>query len=190
MEGGNILSGRPGDNTWVDEDKDTVIAWKNSPYENNTFKQDLWAAGGKNESSLFFDSYGADLSWADTDYPDWELPQSAQTLLIALYSITTLLAVVGNILVIAVLVLGNRVKTELTVFLVNLALADLIMAFFCMPFTFTKVMLGRWIFGSFMCPYVSFMQVTSVAVSIFTNMAIGIDRYVTVWFIYQFTSFY
>ena len=105
-----------------------------------------------------------------------ELSNSAQIVLITLYTITILLSVVGNLLVIIVLVCGSRMKTELTVFLINLAVADLCMASFCMPFTFTQVMLGRWVFGALMCPLVLFMQVFSVAVSIFTNMAIGIDR--------------
>ena len=53
------------------------------------------------------------------------------------------------------------------------------MAVFCMPFTFTQVMLGRWVFGALVCPFVLFIQVLSVAVSIFTNIAIGIDRFVS-----------
>ena len=43
-------------------------------------------------------------------------------------------------------------------------------------FSFTITMLGHWVFGSVACPLVKFMQVTSVAVSIYTNVAIGIDR--------------
>lgn len=121
----------------------------------------------------------AESEWMQTD-DQWEpaLGTSAQGILIALYSVTTLLSVAGNLLVLVVLSLGKHLKTELKVFLINLALADLAMASFCMPFTFTQVMLGRWVFGAIMCPLVLFMQVLSVAVSIFTNMAIGIDRLV------------
>ena len=166
-------------NSWYPEGStkpttDGTITWGEHPDRNGTMTRAMWMSEQNLSSRVIFGDTGQ--NWLEQDYPDWELPKDAQSLLIALYSITTLLAVVGNILVIAVLVFGNRVKTELTVFLVNLAVADLIMAFFCMPFTFTKVMLGRWMFGAFMCTYVSFMQVTSVAVSIFTNMAIGIDR--------------
>ena len=43
-------------------------------------------------------------------------------------------------------------------------------------FSFTKTMLGKWVFGEAMCPTVLFLQITSVGVSIFTNTAIGCDR--------------
>lgn len=132
------------------------------------------------EKGLHNSSSAFTLNYSDYRYNRYqdslELPHKSQVALITLYTLTTLLAVVGNVLVITVLVCGKRMKTELTIFLVNLAIADLCMACFCMPFTFTQVMLGRWVFGYSMCPVVLFMQVISVTVSIFTNMAIGIDR--------------
>ena len=100
----------------------------------------------------------------------------SQVSLITLYSLTTALSVFGNILVILVLSCGNKCKTDLTKFLLNMDMADLLMACFCIPFNFTNTMLGHWIFGIRMCPIVLFIQTTSVAVSIFTNMTIGIDR--------------
>ena len=104
------------------------------------------------------------------------LPAVAQHWLITIYSLTIFIALTGNVLVIVVLSLGKRKKKGLTKYLLNLALADLCMTCFCMPFTFTKVMLGRWIFAPFLCPAVLFMQVVSVTASIYTNVAIGIDR--------------
>ena len=67
------------------------------------------------------------------------LPTRAQKWLITLYSLTILLALLGNLLAIVVLALGNRSKTDLTKYLLNLAMADMCMTCFCMPFTFTKV---------------------------------------------------
>ena len=103
--------------------------------------------------------------------------EGSRLILILLYSLTTLLAVVGNIIVIIVFTLGWRSRTDLRIFLINLAVADLIMAMFCMPFTFTFTMLGDWVFSAPMCPIVLYMQTVSVTVSVFTNMAIGIDRF-------------
>jgi hypothetical protein len=113
------------------------------------------------------------------DASELALPWTAQVVFITVYTATIILSVTGNLLVIVVLLSANRTRTEITVFLVNLAVADICMACFCMPFTFTQTMLGHWIFGEVMCPLVRFMQVSSVAVSIFTNMAIGIDRLVS-----------
>ena len=110
------------------------------------------------------------------ELPELELPFVSQCILIALYACTTLLALTGNLLVIFVLFSENVSKTVLNRYLINLSVASLLMACFCIPFSFTNAMLGHWIFGTAMCPTALFMQVTSVAVSIFTDMAIGIDR--------------
>ena len=110
------------------------------------------------------------------------LALESQVTLIILYTLTTLLAVVDNTLVILVFTLGKRSRTDLRGFLINLAVADLIMAVFCMPFTFTMTMLSNWIFSAPMCPIVLFMQTVSVTASVCTNMAIGIDRFWVVTF--------
>jgi len=80
------------------------------------------------------------------------LPRGDQTVLVVLYTGTTTLAVVGNVLAIVVFTAGRRSRTDLRWFLVNLAAADLVMAAFCMPFTFTMTMLGHWVFSAPMCP--------------------------------------
>jgi len=87
------------------------------------------------------------------------LPDEHQYVLIALYTTTTVLAVTGNVTVIVVLAVGRRSRTDLRAFLINLAVADLTMAIFCMPFTFTFTMLHDWIFGAPMCTIVLFLQV-------------------------------
>ena len=110
------------------------------------------------------------------------LPAESQACLIVLYTLTTLLSVVGNILVIIVFSCGKFSRTDLRGFLVNLAVADLIMALFCMPFTFTMTMLSNWVFSQPMCPIVLYMQTVSVTASVSTNMAIGVDRFWVVTF--------
>ncbi|ESO05422.1 hypothetical protein HELRODRAFT_111311 [Helobdella robusta] len=131
--------------------------------------------------SLFLN---ASLHQQGTDTPqqhDFSLSFSTQILLIVIYTFTTLMSVVGNALVIVVFLVGRRSRTDLRWFLVNLAGADLVMALFCMPFTFTSTMLGTWIFSFPMCPVVLFMQSLSVTASVCTITAIGIDRF---WVVY------
>ena len=88
------------------------------------------------------------------------LPDEHQYVLIALYTTTAVLAVTGNVVVIVVLAVGRRSRTDLRAFLINLAVADLTMAIFCMPFTFTATMQHDWIFGAAMCTIVLFLQVS------------------------------
>ena len=97
-----------------------------------------------------------------------------------LYSLTTLFSIVGNVLVIVVFARGRRSRTDLRPFLINLAIADLIMALFCMPFTFADAIFKEWLFSRPMCPIVLFMQNLSVSASVFINVAIGVDRFIVV----------
>ncbi|CAD5123484.1 DgyrCDS11830 [Dimorphilus gyrociliatus] len=66
---------------------------------------------------------------------------------------------------------------DVKLYLIVIAIADIAIAIFCIPFTFTETMMGRWIFYSALCPLSLSMQVLSVSVSIFTKVALGIDRY-------------
>ena len=108
------------------------------------------------------------------------LPYGSRSVLIMVYTLAALLSVIGNMVVIIVLLIGTLSRTDLRVYLINLAAADLIMAIFCMPFTFTMTMLSTWIFSEPMCPIVLYMQTFSVTASVGTNMAIGVDRYMVV----------
>ena len=147
---------------------------------NLTDRQANYLTAGYNISLISKDDINFSDSFQDTlvefDYPELELPYESQVSLIILYTATTALAVIGNLFVIIVLFFGNRSKTGLTKFLLNMSIADFFMACFCIPFNFTNTMLGHWIFGAAMCPVVLFIQVSSVGISIFTNTAIGIDR--------------
>ncbi|XP_070544081.1 substance-P receptor-like [Ptychodera flava] len=106
-----------------------------------------------------------------------DLPTKYQIIFIIAFTLNMILSILGNLVVIFVLSCGRRPHTNLTASLVNLAISDLAMAIFCMPFTFPTLMFGRWVFGSEMCYIVIFMQHASVIVSIGTLTAVGIDRY-------------
>lgn len=110
-------------------------------------------------------------------YHPFAWPLDVAVVFIILYSLTTLLAIVGNITTIIVFTKGKRSKTDIRPFLLNLAFSDLIMAIFCIPFTFTHELLGTWVFSIPMCPIVVFLQTVSVSASVSTNMVVGIDRF-------------
>ncbi|XP_069125501.1 QRFP-like peptide receptor [Argopecten irradians] len=109
-----------------------------------------------------------------------EMSPGTKGVFIFLYTVTTVTSITGNIAAIIIFTKGKRSKSELRPFLINLAVADLIMAVFCIPFTFTFQLLGDWVFSKPMCPIVLFLQTVSVTASASTNMAIGIDRFYAV----------
>ncbi|GAB6031014.1 hypothetical protein CHUAL_007834 [Chamberlinius hualienensis] len=96
---------------------------------------------------------------------------------IPLYSAIFLLAVIGNVLVIVTLVQNKRMRTITNVHLLNLAISDLLLGVFCMPFTLVGMLLKDFIFGELMCKLIPYLQAVSVAVSAWTLVAISVERY-------------
>ncbi|XP_054830566.1 gastrin/cholecystokinin type B receptor [Eublepharis macularius] len=99
------------------------------------------------------------------------------TVRLLLYSIIFLLGVFGNTLVIAVLVRNKRLRTVTNSFLLSLSLSDLLVALFCIPFTFIPNVMGTFIFGKVVCKAVAYFMGMSVSVSTFSLVAIAIERY-------------
>ncbi|KAG9333628.1 hypothetical protein JZ751_010801 [Albula glossodonta] len=96
---------------------------------------------------------------------------------ILLYSLIFLLSVFGNLLIIVVLTVNKRMRTVTNSFLLSLAVSDLMMAIFCMPFNLIPNLLGDFIFGAAMCKIVSYFMGISVSISTFSLVAIAIERY-------------
>ncbi|XP_068185999.1 cholecystokinin receptor [Antennarius striatus] len=99
------------------------------------------------------------------------------TFLILLYSLIFFLSVIGNLLIIVVLTVNKRMRTVTNTFLLSLAVSDLMMAVFCMPFTLIPSILKDFIFGAAMCKIVSYLMGISVSISTFSLVAIAIERY-------------
>ena len=114
------------------------------------------------------------------DALEWPL----QVFLICLYSATAGLSFAANAATVIVLLKGERCAKDVRKFLINLSIADIGMALFSIPFTYTLYMFGRWIFPPIMCPIVNCVQLTSMIVSVYTLAAIGVDRFdLTLYFI-------
>ncbi|CAL8268493.1 unnamed protein product [Lota lota] len=99
------------------------------------------------------------------------------TLRILLYSLIFLLSVLGNLLIVLVLAVNKRLRTVTNTFLLSLALSDLMMAVFCMPFNLIPSVLKDFIFGAAMCKIVAYLMGISVSISTFSLVAIAIERY-------------
>nr|Q63931.1 RecName: Full=Cholecystokinin receptor type A; Short=CCK-A receptor; Short=CCK-AR; AltName: Full=Cholecystokinin-1 receptor; Short=CCK1-R [Cavia porcellus]AAB29504.1 cholecystokinin A receptor [Cavia] len=96
---------------------------------------------------------------------------------ILLYSLIFLLSVLGNTLVITVLIRNKRMRTVTNIFLLSLAVSDLMLCLFCMPFNLIPSLLKDFIFGSAVCKTTTYFMGTSVSVSTFNLVAISLERY-------------
>lgn len=125
-----------------------------------------------NENNTFSNTSFANASFSRRGGDDTTFKVS-----LAVYSTIFVLAVIGNGLVILTLVQNKRMRTVTNVFLLNLAISDLLLAVFCMPFTLVPMMLRNFIFGPIMCVTIRYAQGVSVGASCFTLVAISLERY-------------
>ncbi|XP_035700249.1 galanin receptor type 1-like [Branchiostoma floridae] len=105
------------------------------------------------------------------------------------FSIIFLIGVTGNALVITIMSCNERNRRNTTsVFILNLAIADLMFIVFCVPFQGTIYTLPEWIFGGFMCKFVNYLIYVTMLSSTFTLTAMSFDRYLAV--MYPITTAY
>lgn len=92
------------------------------------------------------------------------------------------LGVLGNSLVITVMARSKPGKPRSTtnLFILNLSIADLAYLLFCIPFQATVYVLPTWVLGAFICKFTHYFFTVSMLVSIFTLVAMSVDRYVAI----------
>ncbi|XP_077280997.1 cholecystokinin receptor type A isoform X2 [Temnothorax americanus] len=111
------------------------------------------------------------------------IPQSSgqdsllENLIIPLYGTIFFLSIVGNSLVLITLARNKRMRTVTNVYLLNLAVSDLLLGVFCMPFTLLGQILKNFVFGLMMCKLIPYFQAVSVSVGVWTLVAISLERY-------------
>ncbi|XP_034945758.1 RYamide receptor-like [Chelonus insularis] len=117
----------------------------------------------------------------DTLYEDfdslYDVPVGIIFLLSICYGSISVLAVVGNSLVMWIIATSRRMQSVTNSFIANLALADIVIGLFVIPFQFQAALLQRWNLPHFMCAFCPFVQVLCVNVSVFTLTAIAVDRH-------------
>ena len=93
---------------------------------------------------------------------------------------------VGNILVSLAVIRAKQMHTVTNFFILNLAISDIVMCLFAVPFTPLQSFTGRWLFGQTLCILFPFSQGVSVYISTLTLTIIALDRFVII--IYPFRA--
>ena len=106
----------------------------------------------------------------------YEIPNSLVIVLSILYGAIILTALLGNSLVIYVVIVSPRMRTVTNFYIANLAFADVTIAMFAFPFQFHAALMQRWDLPEFMCKFCPTVGVLSVNISIFTLVALALDR--------------
>ncbi|XP_045887532.1 alpha-1A adrenergic receptor-like [Micropterus dolomieu] len=89
-------------------------------------------------------------------------------------------AIAGNILVILSVVCNRHLRTPTNYFIINLAIADLLLSTTVLPVSATLEILDYWVFGRIFCDIWAAVDVLCCTASIMSLCVISIDRYIGV----------
>ncbi|KAM7094798.1 G-protein coupled receptor 83-like isoform 2-T3 [Ciconia maguari] len=152
----------------------------------------FWRAENHNTTNFFSALYGfpnqsffhSDLDLEDlgdfdsgTKYEGESQSRTVKALLIVAYSVIICISLFGNILVCHVVIKNKRMHSATSLFIVNLAVADVMITILNTPFTLVRFVSSTWVFGKLMCHISRFVQYCSVHVSVLTLAAIALDRH-------------
>ena len=137
---------------------------------NNT--SDLLAPN-MDESNLLEPKSDFDLSHSNS-----KLTEGEEKFIVIIFLAVIILGFFGNFLVVWTVLINKHMRTSNNLFILNLAISDLTLCVFSIPFNVYKTLRHTWEFGEFLCKFAPFFQATNVFVSTMSITAFALDRYV------------
>ncbi|XP_051894707.1 C-C chemokine receptor type 7-like [Pristis pectinata] len=126
--------------------------------------------------------YGDEFSTSTLDYSDFpslcdksEVQKIISMLQLCIYSVVFILGLLGNGLVLATYIRHKHRMAMSDVYLLNLAIADLLFLF-NLPFLAASSQVG-WIFGGFLCVLVQMLYKVNLYSGFLLLMCVSVDRY-------------
>uniref|UniRef100_A0A3P8YAS9 Melatonin receptor type 1Ba n=1 Tax=Esox lucius TaxID=8010 RepID=A0A3P8YAS9_ESOLU len=117
-------------------------------------------------------------------------PAWAITVLASVLIFTTVVDVLGNLLVIISVLRNRKLRNVGNVFVVSLAFADLVVAFYPYPLVLYAIFHDGWSLGETQCMVSGFLMGLSVIGSIFNITGIAINRYCYICHSFSYDKFY
>ncbi|OCT70184.1 hypothetical protein XELAEV_18037105mg [Xenopus laevis] len=102
---------------------------------------------------------------------------SIAAMFILAYTFIFLMCMIGNMLVCFIVLKNRQMRTVTNMFILNLAISDLLVGIFCMPTTLVDNLITGWPFDNIMCKMSGLVQGMSVSASVFTLVAIAVERF-------------
>ncbi|XP_030630729.1 neuropeptide FF receptor 1 [Chanos chanos] len=99
------------------------------------------------------------------------------TLFILAYVLIFFLCMIGNMLVCFIVLKNKQMRTVTNIFILNLAISDLLVGIFCLPITLADNLITGWPFNEVICKMSGLVQGASVSASVFTLVAIAVERF-------------
>ncbi|KAH8361804.1 hypothetical protein KR200_000831, partial [Drosophila serrata] len=100
-------------------------------------------------------------------------------MLITMYGVLILFGALGNTLVVIAVVRKPIMRTARNLFILNLAISDLLLCLVTMPLTLMEILSKYWPYGScsILCKTIAMLQALCIFVSTISITAIAFDRY-------------
>ncbi|KAL9894569.1 tachykinin-like receptor at 99D isoform 2-T2 [Glossina fuscipes fuscipes] len=108
------------------------------------------------------------------------LPVWRQMLWSLLFASMVFIATSGNLIVVWIVLTTKRMRTVTNYFIVNLSVADAMVSCLNVTFNYIYMLNNDWPFGELYCKISQFIAILTISASVFTLMAISIDRYVAI----------
>ena len=108
-------------------------------------------------------------------------PPYLQAIAVIVYTLLSVLTVGGNALVYLTVFHFIGIASVTNLFIANLAVTDFGIGLFCIPIVLVSdYLLTKWPFGTFLCKSTSFAQSVFVVCTVYTLIAMSVDRYVAI----------
>ena len=138
---------------------------------------------------IFFHYFSSGFSPNATSQCIPNITVSIQITLTVLYVVVFPMALLGNSLVLHVVVKRQSMRNVLNLSIVNMAIADLLITVFVMPYSVYFLFAGvEWfggLFGLILCKMIHFSLTASIAASVITLIVITVDRFVSIVFVWK-----
>lgn len=107
----------------------------------------------------------------------YKVPFQLVICLSCFYGCVSLCAIISNLIIVWIVSKSSQMQNATNYLIANLALADILIGAFAIPFQFQAALLQQWNLPWYMCTFCPTVQVISVNVSVFTLTVIALDRY-------------
>lgn len=112
---------------------------------------------------------------------EWQTPTfdaSVKNIILAVVlGILDIVTIFGNLLVILSFMIERKLLQPFNLFILNLAVTDFLVAITAMTFYTIDTLLGYWPFGIYMCAVWIYFDFAMTFASVFTLVAISVDRF-------------
>ncbi|WAR04942.1 ADA2C-like protein [Mya arenaria] len=134
--------------------------------------------GVANNTTYFEDTIAVNFGNIDTEFvpPDFQVT-AKKIILAVVLTLMDLLTIFGNLLVLLSFAIERRLLQPFNLYILNLAVTDFFVAITAMTFYTLDTLLGYWPFGRIMCGVWIYFDFAMTFASVFTLVAISVDRF-------------